>query len=162
LSPLQIDGSIITFKLLTRNVPQPEGVSTAGTAQSYSLGEKPSNAPLEVKVTIEDLLNALNHLSQFSSNYMGTKLTANYWQLTRPNFDWLDNFQINRFAEIKFSGVITEPVSVLQHQWVKEWTAAFIQQCSQIIHALPTMIEEKSLDEKEKRLLLTPVSTRLE
>ena len=111
------------------------------------------NAPLEVKVTVEELLKALNHLSRFNSNYIGTKLTANYWQLTRPNFDWLDNFQINRSAEIAFSGAIAEAVSASQHQWVKEWTAAFIKQCSRIIQDLPTMIEEKALDEPNKTLL---------
>lgn len=153
-----IDGTITEFKLLTRKIPQLEAVSTAGSTESYPLGDNSSNTPLKVKVTIEELLKALNHLNQFSSNYMGPQLTANYWQLTRPNFDWLDNFQINRSAVIVFSGVITEPVSTLEHQWVKEWTAAFIKKCSQIITDLPTMIEQKGLDEQEKGLLLTPIA----
>jgi len=151
-----IDKTITTFKLLTRKIPQAGAVSTAGNGESYALGDNSSNTLLKVKVTIEEILKALNHLSQFSSNYMGPQLTANYWQLTRPNFDWLDNFQINRSAGIAFSGVITEPVSTLQHQWVKEWTAAFIKQSSQIIQDLPAMIEQKGLDEPNKRLLLTP------
>lgn len=153
-----INNTITIFKLLTEKIPQPEAVSIVVTAASYAPGNS-DNAPLEeVKVTIEELLKALNLLSQFSSNYMGTKLTANYWQLTRPNFDWLDNFQINRSAEIAFSGASTETVSALQHQWVKEWTAAFIKQCSQIIQDLHTMIEQKGLDETNKRLLLTPTA----
>lgn len=147
-----IDKTITTFQFLTTKVPQPTAVATAGNAELLIPGNS-DNAPLEVKVTVEELLKALNHLSRFNSNYIGTKLTANYWQLTRPNFDWLDNFQINRSAEIAFSGASAETVSALQHQWVKEWTAAFIKQCSQIIQDLPTMIEEKGLDEPNKTLL---------
>jgi hypothetical protein len=148
-------GRVITmFELLTRKIPQPRAVSIAVSRESHKLGDN-ANAPLKVKVTIEELLNALNHLSQFSSNYMGGKLAANYWQLARPKVDWLNNFQINQSAKITFSGKITEPVSTLQHQWVKEWTAAFIKRCSQIIQDLPTMIEKKGLDEQKKRLLLT-------
>lgn len=111
---------------------------------------------LPVEATVEELLKALNQLSQFSSNYLGTQLTTNYWQLTRPSLVWLDNFEINRSAEITFSSVITEPVSALQHQHVKEWAAAFIKRCSQIVKDLPTIIEQKGLDELNKRLLLTP------
>lgn len=148
-----IDTAITMFEVLTKKIPQARAFSTAKNAGYYHLGVN-NNPPLEVKVTIAELVNALNHLTEFSSNYVGTKLTANYWQLSRPNFDWLDNFQINHSAKIAFSGVITEPVSALQHQRVKEWTAAFIKRCSQIIQDLPTMIEQKGLDEREKRLLL--------
>ena len=64
-------------------------------------------------------------------------------------------------AKIAFSGVIAEPVSAVQHLWVKEWTAAFIKRCSQIVQDLPTMIEQKGLDEQQKRLLLTPTTSEL-
>lgn len=149
-----IGRTITTFELLTKKIPQSKAASNANNADSYDPG-KSDNAPLKVTVTIEELLNALNHLSQFSSNYMGKKLTANYWQLSRPNFDWLDNFRINHSAKITFSGALTEPVSALQYLRVKEWTTAFIKQCSQIIRDFPTIIEQKGLDEREKRLLLT-------
>lgn len=81
----------------------------------------------KVKVTVEELVGALNQLSQFSKNYLGAILTANNWQLTRPDFDWLENFQINRSAEITFSGIVTESASVTQLQWVQEWVATFIK-----------------------------------
>ena len=150
-----IGNAITTFDLLSKKIPEPRAVATAKPANSYELRDN-SNTPLKVNVTIEELLLALNHLSRFSSNYLGAKLTANNWQLTRPKFDWLDNFRINSSAEIVFSGTITEYVSASQHQWVKEWTAAFIKRCAQIIQDLPTMIEKIGLDERKKILLLTP------
>ena len=148
------DSAITMFWLLTRKIPKPE--AALKTPESYRADN--SNVLLEVKVTIQELLLALNHLSQFSSKYIGSKLAVNYWQSTRPKFDWLDNFQISRSAELAFSGIITEYVSNLQHQWVKEWTAAFIKRCSEIIQNLPIMIEE-CLDEGKKRLLLTSTET---
>lgn len=151
--------AIITFELLSKEIQKTKAVSTAKSTKPEA--SENSNTCLEVKIPLEELLNALNHLSKFTSNYMGSKLTANYWQLTRPNFKWLENFQINHSAKIAFAGAIVEPVSAVQHLWVKEWTAAFIKRCSQIVQDLPNMIEQKGLDEQQKRLLLTPPASEL-
>lgn len=148
------------FELLTKEIHKTKAVLTTKTARTDAT-KNSYNACLEVKISIEELLNALNHLSKFTSNYMGSKLTANYWQLTRPNCKWLENFQINHSAKIAFAGAIVEPVSAVQHLWVKEWTAAFIKRCSQIVQDLPNMIEQKGLDEQQKRLLLTPPASEL-
>jgi len=141
------------FELLASS-PQPQLTITANV--EIAPIKNSSSKALELDVTIEQLLNALNHLSQFSSSYIGTKLTANYWQLTRPDSQWLDNFRINRSAELVFSGAATECVSSLEHQLVKEWAAAFITHCSQIILNLPVMIEQRGLSEVEQSILLTP------
>lgn len=109
---------------------------------------------LEIKVTIEELLNALNKLSKFISKYLGSKITANYLDLTRPQFEWISNFQINHSAEITFFSISTKYVSALQHQWVKQWAAAFIKRCTQFLKDLPILIEQKGLDESQKKILL--------
>lgn len=141
-----IDATIATFKFLTQSSQHTAvGLEDAGNYQNQSLD-----------ITVEDLLNALNSLSQFSSDYIGKKIVTNYWQSTRPSFEWLDNFHLNHAAKIEFSGVIKEPITALQHQSLKDWTAAFIKKCSQIIQDFPKMIEKKGLDEQNQRLLLTP------
>ncbi|WP_146087143.1 hypothetical protein [Chroococcidiopsis sp. TS-821] len=153
-----LDLTIKTFKILTETFSQLQAFSTQLKPELSAL--KHSSFPLEEgALNITELLNALNRLSQFSSNYIGTKLTVNYWQLTRPNFDWLDNFQINRSAELVFHGTITETITAQQHRIVKEWVAAFIKKCSRIIQDLPVMIEEIALDETHRRLLLTPTNS---
>lgn len=146
--------AITILRSLTEKTPTSRAVSTIKTATV--LPQASVNTSLEVKVTIEELLNALNQLSKYSSNYIGTKLTADYWQQTRPKFPWIENFTIERSGKIIFSGVITQSVSTLQHQLVKEWTAAFIKQSSKIIQNLPMMVEQVGLDEQKKRILLTP------
>ncbi|MES1025513.1 hypothetical protein ABN584_21685 [Gloeocapsa sp. BRSZ] len=153
-----VDQTIKTFKLLTEAFSQIQVFSNKAKPELYAI--KNSSLSLEeVSLNITELLNALNRLSQFSSNYIGTKLTANYWQLTRPNFDWLDNFQVNRSAELVFHGALTETVTAQQHRIVKEWVAAFIKKSSQVIQDLPVMIEEIALDETHRRLLLTPTNS---
>lgn len=152
-----IDHSLLTFKVLTNKFSQPQAASIKIEAQieEHSIEESFENI-LESSVTVEQLINALNRISRFSSNYIGNKLTANYWQLTRPESEWLDNFRINRSAEIVFTGIVAETVSSLQHQLIKDWATAFINYCSQIITNMPTMLEQKSFDERERNILLTP------
>ncbi len=75
-------------------------------------------------------------------------------ELTRPQFEWISNFQINHSAEITFFSISTKYVSALQHQWVKQWAAAFIKRCTQFLKDLPILIEQKGLDESQKKILL--------
>lgn len=113
-----------------------------------------------VVVKIEELVMALNNLSQFRKKYLGITLTFKKWQSSRPSFDWLDNLQINRSAEFTFSGTITESLSVLQLQWIQEWVTGFIKQGSQIILGFATMIEQKKIGELPEGVLLTCVNSR--
>lgn len=108
-----------------------------------------------VVVKIEELVIALNHLSQLSKKYLGNTLSFNKWQSSRPNFDWLDNFKINGSAEFTFSGTITESVSVVQLQLIQEWVTGFIKQASQIILDFATIIEQKRIGELQEGILLT-------
>ncbi len=128
-----IEVAVMQFKILSQDIPR------------FSA---------EIKVTTEELLNTLNQVSHFISKYMGTKLTANYWELSRPQFEWLKNFQVNHSAKITFSTINRKPVSALHHQWVKQWAGAFIKRCAQTIKDLPALIEEKCLDENQKNILL--------
>ena len=108
---------------------------------------------------IEDLIIALNQLSKFSNNFLGATLTLKNWQSTRPNFDWLDNFQINHSTEMTFSGVVTESVTAFQLQWIQEWVTAFINQGSQFIRDFSTIIEQKRIGELQGGILLSRVSS---
>ena len=149
-----IDNTIAAFQLLAKEFPLSKAVSNVVNTETHNLGNDSENADVEGNITIKDLLDALNHMSKFTSNYLGTKLTANYWQLTRPNLEWLENFQINHTAEIAFLVASTKFVSPTQSQYVKEWTTAFLKKSSQILKHLPKLIEKTCLDEREKILIL--------
>ncbi|MGK7872227.1 MAG: pentapeptide repeat-containing protein [Xenococcaceae cyanobacterium] len=95
--------------------------------------------------TVEELLSTFNYLSECSNRYLGSRMTAKYFESSRPDFDWLNNFKIDRSAQITFSGVLTEAVSSVQLQWFQKWVNAFIKCCSQIIQDFPTLIDQKQL-----------------
>lgn len=113
----------------------------------------------KIIVKIEDIVEALNQLNQFSSSYLGSILTLNAWQSTRPNFDWLDNFQINRSTKkFTFSGIAGQTVDAIQLEWMQEWVTGFIYQISQTIRDFATSIEKNKIGELPGGVLLSQVS----
>lgn len=112
-----------------------------------------------VVVMIEDLVNALNRISRVSNKYLGTTLTFSKWQSTRPNVEWLNNFQINRSAEIAFLGSTAETISLVQLQSMQEWVTAFNHQVSQIVRDFAMIIERQKIGELPQGILLTRVNS---
>ncbi len=112
----------------------------------------------QVIVKVEDLVIALNQLSKFSNSHLGATLTLKNWKSTRPNFEWLDNFQINTSTEITFSGVVADSANALQLQGIQEWVTAFINQGSQFIRDFSTIIEQKRIGELQGGILLSRVN----
>lgn len=104
---------------------------------------------------ILEILNALNHLSNFTSTYVGKKVTIKYWDLTRPEqIDCLAYYQMNENAEFVFTGNDTDIVNQIQHYWLKKWTSTFIKKTALILPNLPETIEQKCLNDREKFLIL--------
>lgn len=147
-----ISNAITTFQLLTKNYSKYISISPAITAATSKLNNNALNSQQENN--IKDFLDVLNHISKFTTSYLGLELTRNCWQLTRPNFEGVEKFEISSSAKITFSGQDTECVSNLQSYWLKEWTAAFIRQSSKVIKDLPILLDIKCLNEQQKRILL--------
>lgn len=147
---------VLTYTIATKQLKEALQKDIEIAIENFNVQtQKIPQFTLEIKVTIEELLSALNKLSKFISKYLGSKITANYLELTRPQFEWTTNFQINYSAEITFFSISKKYVSALQHQWVKQWTAAFIKRCTQFLKDLPILIEQKGLDESQKKILLS-------
>ena len=138
------------------------------TSQANLKPETPSphgNDPVSAstassQVTLKELLATLNHLSQFTTEYLGTAVIANYWKSSRPDIDWLDNFQVSRKAEITLSGSVpeaiseSETVSREQIQGIHSWVAAFIERCTKVIRDFPVLVKQKALNPRQQELLL--------
>lgn len=130
-------------KPISQSVPQ-----VCDGTQSMSLKQKE-------KIAVLELLNALNHLSKFTSTYMGKKSTIKYWDSTRPKqIDCLAYFQMNENAEFIFTGNDTEIVNQMQHYWIRKWTSTFLRKTALILPNLPETIEQKCLSDREKFLVL--------
>ncbi len=107
-----------------------------------------------IEVNIEQILNALNQLSNYSTNYLGAKITVKNWQSNRPDTEWLNNFSIDRSAKFTFVGTNTEIQEFAQLQWIHKWVKVFIQQYAKTFRDFSHTIEQKKLGEVEKGLLL--------
>lgn len=137
----------------------PESVESQPHAITSSENTMSGNAIVpqpEAEVSLKDLIGALNQLSQFTTQYLGTAVIVNYWKSTRPHVDWLEHFQIDRAAQFSYIGGKTNQlVSAQEQQWLQEWVETFIKRCSQIIRDFPTIVTQKGLDDRQKALLLT-------
>ena len=147
---------------------------TAGSSTLSGLSDRPAAASLPVSAldhetlsvhktpfrshTLEDLVAALNHLSQFTSQYLGTHVIVNYWKATRPDDNWLAQFQVDRSAQFSLTDPKTaeleQVLTLQQQQWVQAWIAAFLGRCTVVIRDFPTIVEHKALTDQQKSLLL--------
>jgi hypothetical protein len=129
-----------------------------GLAPTKSLEVVPSQPSDENTIELKELLAALNHLSEFTTQYLGTAVITNYWKSSRPDIDWLHNFQVDRSAHLVFASPISQstnqPITAQQQGWAQEWVAAFIKRCSQVIRDFPTIVNQRALDDRQKKLLL--------
>ena len=129
-----------------------------GLAPTRSLEAVPSQPSDEDTIELKELLAALNHLSEFTTQYLGTAVITNYWKSSRPDIDWLHNFQVDRSAHLVFTSPISQstnqPITAQQQGWAQEWVAAFIKRCSQVIRDFPTIVNQRALDDRQKKLLL--------
>lgn len=155
-----IDKTILTFQLLTKDYFKYISISPANSATKSQLNNHVADVNLE-ETTIKNFLDAINQISKFTTSYLGLELTRNCWELTRPNFEGVENFQISYCAEITFCGQVRESISNLQSYWLKNWTATFIKHSSKIIKDLPILLELKCLSEQEKSILSFPAINQI-
>lgn len=136
--------------------------SANGEASNGSLSassEASSTPAADADVTLDAAITALNQLSKFTTQYLGTHVVANYWKATRPEMnDWLSQFQIDRAAHISVANTppaqLQTPLTPEQQGWVQEWVTGFIKRCSQVIRDFPALIQQKALTDEQKKLLL--------
>lgn len=137
------------------------------SASESSASEQPSPAPplpsqpmvSEPTVAVQEVLAAMNRLSQLATQYLGTLVVTNYWKATRPPNEWLLHFQIERSAQITF--VVQVPSQRLplltpeQHRSLQAWVVAFMQRCTQVMRGFVKIVQH-ALTDRQKALLLPP------
>ena len=89
----------------------------------------------------EKLLAQFNHLCKCSNRYLGSTMTIKYFYSSRPEFEWLKQFEINKSNQITFQGISTNSVSPIQLIWFQKWINNFIQSCSQIIKDFSKIVQ---------------------
>ena len=100
----------------------------------------PVTAGMLVNCTVEELVNQFNFICQCSKHYLGSQLTIKYLHSSRPDFDWLNQFTIDRSAQISFNGSPKETITNIQLRWFYKWINTFIRDGSQLIKNFPDLI----------------------
>ncbi len=139
--------------LVSRNLAYSEEALNIQQQLFWILGFK------RIEIKIEEIVDALNQLSKYSSNYLGAKITTNNWQSNRPDTDWLNNFSIDRSAKFAFAGTNSEAEDFGQLQGLYNWVTGFVQQITKTFRDFPDTIEQKKLGEVKQGLLLTRLGT---
>ena len=106
----------------------------------FPLNFSPIEAGMIQKYTVAELLKQFNNVYKSSNRYFGHILSAKYFYSSQPNFEWLNQFEINKFKRIIFQGSVEESISPLQFRWFQVWIHDFIESCSQIIKDFPKLI----------------------
>ncbi|WAL58645.1 hypothetical protein [Thermocoleostomius sinensis] len=106
----------------------------------------------------QEMIGAMNALSLFTAQYLGTVVVANYWKTTQPELEWLQGaITIERSAQLVYrpnsdltgSSLLT-PV---QQETLQTWVAAFIDRCTKVIRDFPKTVRQRVLDTQQKQLL---------
>ncbi|MEM8610614.1 MAG: hypothetical protein AAGF93_01250 [Cyanobacteria bacterium P01_H01_bin.105] len=100
----------------------------------------------------DDVVAAMNSLSQITSRYLGTQLVANHWRSDQSQgIVWLDKFCISGDGTI--SALEMDPqLSPEQLAEIRLWTQRFHQRCTRIIRDYDALVEQ-TLPEQHWRLL---------
>lgn len=109
-----------------------------GMEEKYSL-----NSSENKKVTVEELMEIFKNILEIGKRYLGNTLTAKYFISSRPEFDWLSNFEIDDSLTITFSGNIKTSVTIIQHKFFHHWIDMFIKNCSMIVGDFDKIVAQK-------------------
>ena len=93
----------------------------------------PTSQRMVNKLSIEEFIAQFNHLCSCSNKYLGSIMTARNFNASRPNFDWLQQFTINKSSKIDYQGNPAEPIKSEHLQYFQQWLDAFIKSCSSVI-----------------------------
>ncbi len=119
-----------------------------------------NNESKNAKEYIQDFVDALNHILTQSRKYLGPKVSDKYLWVSKPDFKWLDQFQIdavNKIVYVENKSHQREINEVHEHQ-LKKWLNKFLNQCSQTILDFESELEPSYLEFIEKLLDYTALN----
>jgi CheY-like chemotaxis protein len=109
--------------------------------------------------TYEEVLAALNQLTEFSKKYFGGMVLGNYWKKAHKvavgEHPWLEHWLI------EYNGVISyfsedlpeEQLTEEQHQSLKLWVKGFLKECDRIIGEYTELLQQKDLSVQINRII---------
>ncbi|WP_017299600.1 hypothetical protein [Nodosilinea nodulosa] len=103
---------------------------------------------------LQDVVAALNHLSDGATQYLGKIIVINTWKQSRPAHPWLEQFEVQKDGQFATGTDGQTPLTAEQCQWIKAWVTAFLGRGSRTIRNFQTLVSEQTLTPQEQDLLL--------
>lgn len=154
--------AVPTFRLLAGCVtlgssasavePTTTGISPAGESQPAPVASKQGTLAPDH----QEVIAALNHLSDSAIQYLGKTIVINTWKQSRPPHPWLEQFEVQRDGRFTAATAVTKgqtPLTAEQQQWVKDWVTAFMGRGGRTIRNFQTLASSR-LTAQEQALLL--------
>ena len=134
--------------------PVNPAIATASqtASQTAATNTKPVAAPAQ-DYKLEELLDALNKLSHFTTQYLGKVVVTNYWKSTRPDSSWLKEFEVDRNGQISHPQQKTLVCNPDQVRQMREWVATYVKRCKQVIRNFDQMFTDDCLSAHQKQIL---------
>ncbi len=122
------------------NTLSPDAAAAAPTAPSW-----------------QDILTAINSLSDATAHFMGKIVVANTWKSTRPKDGPLDMLQVERTGHLGATqaGAIApnSPIPPETYTALQTWVAAFVKRCSNVLRDYPVSVVAKALTPQQREHL---------
>jgi uncharacterized protein YjbI with pentapeptide repeats len=100
----------------------------------------PINAGMVKQLAADKLLADFNHVYQCSNKYLGTAISTRYFHASRPDIDWLKQFQIDKSNQITFAGTFSSSIDSEQLHWFQKWLDSFAQSCALVVKDFSKLI----------------------
>jgi len=150
--------AVATLRLLAGCVTRGGRSSAASNAppEAAAPTETPP-APSTPSVCYGDVLEAVNHLSDIATKYLGKIMVANTWKSARPKHPWTERFEVQRNAHLalsaEHSALVSRPLSSEEQGWLQDWVAAFVRRCSFTIRDFSKVLSTDGLPPDQHSLL---------
>jgi hypothetical protein len=102
----------------------------------------------------QEIIGALNHLSDGAVQYLGKIIVVNTWKQSRPAHPWLEQFEIQKDGHFTVKQDGQTSLTPEQQQWVKDWVTAFLGRGGRTIRNFQTLVSSQALTPDEQKLLL--------
>ncbi|OIP70697.1 MAG: hypothetical protein AUK48_13300 [Oscillatoriales cyanobacterium CG2_30_44_21] len=137
----------------------PTAARAEATASNRAVTSTPTKLAVSTKSNpqayrLDELLVALNKLSEFTTQYLGKVVVTNYWKSSRPSeFPWLAEFEVDRSGSISHPKQAAIACTTEQHQQIQAWASAYVKRCKQVIRDFDKMLVQDCLSSRQKQIL---------
>lgn len=98
---------------------------------------KVSDSPNREQVSLKEYLLVFNQLSEWTNRYLGSAVVVHYWQSTRPELKWLEQFEVVGSGKIICRNLSHLPLNSWQEEQLQLWLQQFSQRCRRVIPQFP-------------------------